>query len=45
MPSRSLQQIVEKFIDWVKAAGLPAALTWGVFQTKKARLDFSSLQP
>jgi FkbM family methyltransferase len=36
MPSRSLQQIVEKFIDWVKAAGLPAALTWGVFQTKKA---------
>ena len=36
MPQRSMQQIVKKFIDWVKAAGWPAALTWGVFQMKKA---------
>ena len=26
MPQRSMQQIVKKFIDWVKAAGWPAAL-------------------
>ena len=36
MPSRSVLQIVEKFIHWVKAAGWRAALTWAVFQTKKA---------
>ncbi len=36
MPSHSMLQIAEKLIHWVKAAGWRAALTWGVFRTKKA---------
>jgi FkbM family methyltransferase len=36
MPSRSMLQIVEKITHLVKSAGWRAALTWGVFRTKKA---------